>query len=97
MGLFSGWKRSSDADRFATLSGRVDDTESAIRKMRAEWQDVLDRMERILGRLNKRARRAAMPVEEESEASNDGEVAAPVSDFDREMQLRRGGRGPQVA
>lgn len=51
-------KLSKDAeDRIATLSRRLDDVESAFRKVRAEWTDAEERMSRIAGRLAKRAAR----------------------------------------
>ncbi len=53
-----GWPRSRTgatdglADRILTLEGQV-------KALRLEWDDTFERLERILGRLNKRAARAA--------------------------------------
>ncbi len=51
------WKRRIDEDPVRTLTGRVDDVESAVRRLKTEWLDTLERIERIAGRLSKRAQR----------------------------------------
>ena len=73
-------------DRLGTLSSRVDDLESTARKLRVEWHDVLDRLERVMGRLNKRAQRAA-------EAA-DVEEAAPPNPILDEVAKRRARLSP---
>lgn len=72
-------------DRLGTLSARLDDVESSVRKLRVEWQDVVDRLERIMGRMNKRAARQA-----QAEAEAEAEVEAPPSHpVDDEVTKRR--------
>jgi hypothetical protein len=63
--------RSDDDDRLATLSRRLDDAESAIRSLKGEWIDTLERNERMLGRIVKRAARAqeSLPLPDESPPS----------------------------
>lgn len=48
---------STHDDRLATLSRRLDDVESKCRTLGLEWQDVLDRLERLAGRVAKRGQR----------------------------------------
>lgn len=64
------WTASRQPDQ--TLLNRIDDLESTVRRLKVEWEDVLDRLERIMGRLNKREQRARSPVEArtEGEATN---------------------------
>lgn len=51
-------------DTLRTVRARLEDAEETVRKLRAEWVDVLDRFERIAGRITKRAQRDAEPEEE---------------------------------
>jgi hypothetical protein len=46
------------ADLLRTLSQRIDDSERVLRGLKTEWLDTLERLERIAGRLAKRAQRA---------------------------------------
>ena len=79
-------KLSKDAeDRIATLSRRLDDVESAFRKIRAEWTDSEERMSRIAGRL---AKRAARDLERAEAADAPPAVAQPPD----EVALRRARR-----
>lgn len=52
-------QESEDTQR--TLERRIDEVESVLRRIKVEWEDVLDRLERMMGRLNKRAQRDATP------------------------------------
>ena len=82
------WGMPGVEDRLRTLSGRIDDVESDLRRVRVEWRDVLDRLDRMAGRLRKRLEReAAAAVEEQPTVEEQ-----PESEFDREMRLRRGAR-----
>lgn len=49
------WKR----DSLGTVVRRLDEVEGALRTLKLEWADVLDRLERIAGRLAKREQRDA--------------------------------------
>lgn len=52
-------KRIEEEDRLATLARRLDDAESQVRMLKTEWLDTLDKLERLTGRLAKRAQRDA--------------------------------------
>ena len=45
------------------LISRLEALESAVRLLKVEWEDVLDRLDRIMGRMNARLRRATSSVE----------------------------------
>lgn len=60
----------------ATVERRLADAESTLRTLKTEWYDVLDRLERMAGRLAKRAERER-PVLTAPEA-RDGPQEAPV-------------------
>lgn len=51
------WKRKEKSDTPATDGGRLAEVESQVRMLKGEWLDTLDRMERLAGRLAKRAER----------------------------------------
>lgn len=51
------WKRKEKGDTPATDGGRLAEVESQVRMLKGEWLDTLDRMERLAGRLAKRAER----------------------------------------
>lgn len=53
------WKRKASTDPPATADRRLDDLESQFRMLKGEWLDTLDRLERLAGRLAKRAEREA--------------------------------------
>ena len=82
-------KRSADPDALATLSRRIDDVESTVRLLKSEWLDTLDRIERIAGRLAKRAVRDA-PRDE----APDGAHTPVQGSFDPIAIRRNGGRFP---
>ena len=85
-------RASTEDDRLATLSRRLDDAESKIRMLTGEWQDTLDRMERILGRLNKRAARAEAPAPEpEPVNGHDHSEAERIVALRRSRVARPGG------
>lgn len=86
------WKRRKkvdvEEDIPATFSERLADIESDHRRIRGEWEDALDRFERIMGRLNKRAQREQQ-VEEPPEPPAPAPRNGPVDPgFQREMAIR---------
>lgn len=86
------WRRKrvqESDDTLRTLSGRIDEMESSLRRVKVEWEDVLDRMERVMGRLNKRSQREAVSPPANS---TDTEAHSERSTVDM-VQLRRSGRG----
>lgn len=84
MGLFG--KLGMDGDRLGTLSRRLDDVESDLRRMKGEWLDTHDKLAKLAGRLRKRAER-----ELEAAAAEEPTQEAPQeSDFEREIRIRRG-------
>lgn len=86
------WRRnqaSKGGDEAGTVAGRLADVEAGLRSLRVEWQDTVDRIERVLARLNKRAQRA-----EAAEPEPEPEVPAfraPNGATD-EVELRRRAR-----
>jgi hypothetical protein len=67
----------SVADRLATLSRRIDDMESSARKLHAEWTDTYDRLNRLVGRMVKRAERDALATAPPDEPETPGPHASP--------------------
>ncbi len=59
------------SERIRALETRLDALETHPKVLRNEWEDVLDRMNRVMGRLNARLKRA------EKDEPEDGK--APVS------------------
>lgn len=74
-------KRRTDDD-LATLTRRIDDMESAFRRLEVEWMDTLDRLKRLAGRVSKRAER---------EADDDDATTGRLPTI---AQLRLAGRDP---
>ena len=72
------WKKRSDAeprataDALATLARRLDDAESALRRLHVEWTDTLDRVTRMAGRVAKRAERAREVDDQDQDAPTNG-------------------------
>lgn len=82
------WKR----DSLGTVTRRLDDMESDLKRLRLEWNDVLDRLERIAGRLAKRAQRET-PVLTGPEAGGDhAPPPPPASRAMLDVLKRRGVR-----
>jgi hypothetical protein len=71
----------------------VDDIESDARKLRGEWLDTLDRVNRLAQRVAKRAERELKSLDAEAQT---GTEPAPQGDAaDRILAIRRGPRvGP---
>jgi hypothetical protein len=81
---FSKNEPSKPKDIPATWRERLGDVESDLKRIRVEWEDTLDRFERIMGRLNKRAQRET--AQEEAPATPAPPARAPVPD---EVAIRR--------
>lgn len=91
------WKKQAHDDERGTLSRRLDDVESATRLLKSEWVDVLDRLERIAGRLAKRAERdghaaGVLTGPEPPPAPTGAPAASPGSRALADVLKRRGGR-----
>lgn len=85
------WRRKDGKeaeDRLGTLSRRLDDVESKVRTIGLEWNDTIDRLERLVGRFTKRAQRALAAEEapEPDRPSPRNGSGAPPQD---EVTLRR--------
>lgn len=79
-------------DTLRTVNGRIDDVEASLRRIKVEWEDVLDRFERMMGRLNKRAQRDRPAAEPEAPLNDRSPSPSGVLDV---VAIRRsGGRGP---
>lgn len=79
-------------DTLRTLNGRIDDLEAALRRIKVEWEDVLDRFERLMGRLNKRTQRDRPAAEPEAPVNDRSVVPQGYPDV---VAIRRSGsRGP---
>lgn len=75
----------STSDRLSTLSRRVDDLEGEARKLRGEWYDALDKLNRQAQRIAKRHERELASIAPE-EAPNGHPQADAV---DRILSIRR--------
>ena len=53
--------RKETRDTCRTLAARLDDVESRLKLLTGEWNDVLDRLDRMVGRVVKRAQRDGAP------------------------------------
>lgn len=90
MSLFD-WRKSApppadpSADRLATLSRRVDDLEGEARKLRGEWYDALDKLNRQAQRIAKRHERELATIAPAEEPTNGH---APDA-YDRILSIRR--------
>ncbi len=98
------WKRQDAKDGLQTLSRRLDDVESTVRSLKTEWLDTLDRLERIAGRLAKRAQRdgqaagvLSAPLHDLDQGRGDGGASPPVSPALVEVMKRRGLHRPPGA
>jgi hypothetical protein len=93
------WHRKSvqqSDDTLRTLKNSIEDLQSDVRRLRGEWEDALDRFERIMGRLNKRAQRDAPPppadgVGRPVRVNGAPEAEVPADPLD-EVLIRRSGR-----
>lgn len=75
-----------------TVVRRLDEVEGAFARLKLEWADVLDRMERIAGRLAKREQRdAAVLTGPSPGATGDHAPAAPVASGAMAAVLKRRG------
>lgn len=81
-----------DADDLRTVLGRLDALEGREKTLRLEWADVLDRLERIAGRLAKRAHRDAPVLSPETGGDHVPPQAPPVSPAMAAVMRRRGVR-----
>ena len=88
------WRRTSEkrapqgedstSDRLATLSRRVDDLEGEARKLRGEWYDALDKLNRQAQRIAKRHERELAAVAPEEPTNGHAPDA-----YDRILSIRR--------
>lgn len=74
-------------DQPSTVERRIDDLEAGFRRLKGEWLDHVDRLDRLAGRISKRLARERA-AEEESPAN--GTVHEPETPTDV-VQLRRSG------
>jgi len=75
-------------DTLATLKKSIEDTEARFRRLEGEWLDTLERINRALGRLAKRAQRA-----EEPEPGSPEALPLHTASVDHDpVLLRRSGR-----
>jgi hypothetical protein len=89
------WRRSTEkqashgddstSDRLSTLSRRVDELEGEARKLRGEWYDALDKLNRQAQRIAKRHERELAAIAPEEPPVNGH---APDA-YDRILSIRR--------
>ncbi len=90
---FSGRKEPDGVgDRLSTALRRLDDLESGHRLLKTEWLDTLDRLERIAGRLAKRAERDGKHVLAEEGPAAPVASPPPASRALLDVQRRRAPR-----
>ena len=80
-------------DSPSTAARRLDDVESQVRMLKTEWLDTLDKLERLVGRVAKRAERdqAAGLLSGEGAASTGGNRPAGSPALVAVMKRRSGG------
>lgn len=76
----------------ASLKADLDRIDSQVRTLKVEWLDTLERIERVLGRIAKRAERAGPPADISPTA--DPVPADPISA--RVWARRNAQKGPHV-
>jgi hypothetical protein len=80
-------------DTQGTLGQRLADMEAEVRRIRLEWHDAFDRLDRIAGRLSKRAERAATAAAADAAATEgDPQEVAPPNGALAQVMRRRSGR-----
>ena len=70
---------------YASLRADLDRIDSQVRTLKVEWLDTLERIERVLGRIAKRAERAGIPATDPPTA----EPAQPVDPITARVLARR--------
>ena len=78
------WKRQATAserpwpleDRLMRVEKTLEDLATSVRKVKLEWEDVYDRLERMVGRINARARSDRTKAEEPPPGAPEVDVAA---------------------
>jgi len=86
-GYYVGWwrgGRKKENERITALEKAVEAQDSRIRLLKNEWEDVLDRANRVMGRLNARIRKftkedASEEATETTETPAEGLRAVPGS------------------
>lgn len=81
-------------DRLSTALRRLDDAESQLRLLKTEWLDTLDRLERIAGRLAKRAERDGRSVLAAETPAAPDQAPPPVSRALADVLRRRARHSP---
>ena len=88
-----GKKRSDEekrtADAVQTLVRRVEDLDSALRRIQVEWSDTLDRLTRMAGRIAKRAERAQLRLEPVDDDQGDAPMNGAMTPAQVEVAKRR--------
>ena len=77
-------------ERIGALEKRLDALETAPKVLRNEWEDVLDRMNRVMGRLNARVKRAEKDEPPEPEPTPSTHTVKGSHAILSEMRRRRG-------
>ena len=90
-----GWHRGGEnklLERIEALEKADEAQDSRIRLLKNEWEDVLDRANRVMGRLNARIRKFEATSEPESDTEPAPQGPAPVGAHGtlRDMRRRRG-------
>ena len=87
-----GWIRGGENKllaRVEALEKAQEGQESTIRLLKNEWQDVLDRANRVMGRLNARIRKSEAQTEPESDDPVGPQGVAPPGNHATLAQMRR--------
>jgi hypothetical protein len=74
-----GWTRGGEnrnLERIEAIEKAIEGHNSALKVIRIEWEDVFDRMNRVMGRLNARIRKSegAQAPESDAEATPQAEM-----------------------
>jgi uncharacterized coiled-coil protein SlyX len=96
MALFLGKDAIRELEaRIQALETRLEGLETAPKQLRLEWEDTLDRLARIMGRLNARLKRSITddqePTQGESTPPESGPAVDPLVARYRMLRERRNG------
>jgi len=69
--------RKQDTERIAAIEKRLEGLDSGFKTIRVEWEDVYDRLMKVMGRLNARIRKSEAGTAPESDDHVDGQAPAP--------------------
>ena len=83
----------SQSKALQALQERMEAAESTLRTLKIEWEDVLDRMQRVMGRLNARMKASTIAQDEPPEVGPPSPEGFDYLAATRKLQARRANHG----